>query len=177
MFFYSTCTTLILPRRLQTIRRIHIQRLQSNSQPPVDRIHLSHGIRNYSLTERVRNEKISSDFFIDASHELSLFAWNNGRGHKLSRAPYFCVGHRPPLPSPQPSLSSSGNGCAIYFGGSDEAAANDESIEGGSSGGSEHTQLYPTPASSKTTTTKTGAPSVRMSPKLPFFPESEAYKY
>lgn len=61
----------------------------------------------YSLTERVRREKIYSDFFIDASHELSLFAWNKGRGHKLTQAPYFCASQRP--------SSSSGHGCAIYF--------------------------------------------------------------
>lgn len=45
------------------------------------------------LADRARNEKIASDFFIDASHELSLLAWNKGKGHQLTEAPYFCL-HR-----------------------------------------------------------------------------------
>lgn len=45
------------------------------------------------LAERVRSEKIASDFFIDASHELSLLAWNKGKGNQLTEAPYFCL-HR-----------------------------------------------------------------------------------
>lgn len=43
------------------------------------------------LAERVRSEKIASDFFIDASHELSLLAWNKGKGNQLTEAPYFCL--------------------------------------------------------------------------------------
>lgn len=45
------------------------------------------------LAERARSEKIASDFFIDASHELSLLAWNKGKGNQLTEAPYFCL-HR-----------------------------------------------------------------------------------
>lgn len=80
------------------------------------------------LSERVRNEKIVSDFFIDASHELSLFAWNKGKGHQLTEAPYFCLERKSSrsTESSAPSSSSSqsassrvrqsgdGNGCAIY---------------------------------------------------------------
>lgn len=47
------------------------------------------------LADRVRSEKIASDFFIDASHELSLLAWNKGKGLQLTEAPYFCL-HRKP---------------------------------------------------------------------------------
>lgn len=57
------------------------------------------------LSERIHIEKNQSDFFIDASHELSLFAWNNGEGHKLTAAPYFCAERK---------SSDIGNGCAIY---------------------------------------------------------------
>lgn len=42
------------------------------------------------LLERLNNEKFSTEFFIDASHEFSMFVWNNGKGHKLRSAPYFC---------------------------------------------------------------------------------------
>lgn len=52
------------------------------------------------LLERLNNEKFSTEFFIDASHEFSMFVWNNGKGHKLSPAPYFCQQRK--------------NGCAIY---------------------------------------------------------------
>lgn len=89
------------------------------------RSHTKH-IAMDSLTDRVRNERILSDFFIDASHELSLFAWNNGRGHKLTRAPYFCAARRPTLLA---SASHTDNGCAIYFdggGGGDVSAVNDD---------------------------------------------------
>lgn len=48
---------------------------------------------SYRLAERARSEKIASDFFIDASHELSLLAWNEGKGNQLTEAPYFCL-HR-----------------------------------------------------------------------------------
>lgn len=67
----------------------------------------------YRLVERIRIEKSLSDFFIDASHELSLFAWNNGKGHKLNGAPYFCAERKP---------SDKGNGCAIYSRNSDVGA-------------------------------------------------------
>ncbi|XP_037042574.1 beta-1,3-glucosyltransferase [Bradysia coprophila] len=52
------------------------------------------------LLERLNNEKFSTEFFIDASHEFSLFVWNNGNGHKLTSAPYFCQQRK--------------IGCAIY---------------------------------------------------------------
>lgn len=45
------------------------------------------------MADRIKSEKIASDFFIDASHELSLLAWNKGKGHQLTGAPYFCL-HR-----------------------------------------------------------------------------------
>lgn len=54
---------------------------------------LSFSPLKHRLAERVRSEKIASDFFIDASHELSLLAWNKGKGYQLTEAPYFCL-HR-----------------------------------------------------------------------------------
>lgn len=63
--------------------------------------HLNHS----RLVERIRTDKNVSEFFIDASHELSLFAWNRGKGHKLTEAPYFCAERK---------SSDKGNGCAIY---------------------------------------------------------------
>lgn len=78
----------------------------------------------YRLAERVRSEKNVSDFFIDASHELSLFAWNKGKGHQLTEAPYFCLDRKSSKTSRSSTLvrqsnnadSGSGeeNGCAIY---------------------------------------------------------------
>ncbi|KAJ6650035.1 Beta-1,3-glucosyltransferase, partial [Pseudolycoriella hygida] len=52
------------------------------------------------LLERLNNEKFSTEFFIDPSHEFSMFVWNNGKGHKLKSAPYFCQQRK--------------IGCAIY---------------------------------------------------------------
>lgn len=52
------------------------------------------------LLERLNNEKFSTEFFIDASHEFSMFVWNNGKGHKLTSASYFCQQRK--------------IGCAIY---------------------------------------------------------------
>lgn len=103
------------------------------------------------LAERVRNEKNVSDFFIDASHELSLFAWNHGKGHQLTEAPYFCLDRK----SSKTRKSSStlvrqvgeGNGCAIY------SRSHDDSIT--------QSHLY-----SLDTTTGTTKPSfVSMPPK------------
>lgn len=48
----------------------------------------------------MKREKFSTEFYIDASHELSLFAWNNGKGHKLTAVSYFCLEKK--------------TGCAIY---------------------------------------------------------------
>lgn len=64
------------------------------------------------LAERVRSEKNVSEFFIDASHELSLFAWNKGKGHQLTEAPYFCLDRKTSKPLARPN--DKGNGCAIY---------------------------------------------------------------
>jgi hypothetical protein len=37
------------------------------------------------------NTQFSYDFFIDASHELAMFVWNEGKGEKLiSRSSYIC---------------------------------------------------------------------------------------
>lgn len=69
------------------------------------------------LAERVRNEHILSDFFIDASHELSLLAWNKGKGYKLTEAPYFCLERKSTKSTTKPNDShptGHGNGCAIY---------------------------------------------------------------
>ncbi|XP_055295645.1 beta-1,3-glucosyltransferase [Sitodiplosis mosellana] len=71
------------------------------------------------LAERVRSEKNVSDFFIDASHELSLFAWNKGKGHQLTEAPYFCLDRKSSKTSRSSTLvrqgnDGEGNGCAIY---------------------------------------------------------------
>lgn len=59
-----------------------------------------------------------SDFFIDASHELSLFAWNKGKGHQLTEAPYFCLDRISSRATGDSSTalrqSAEGNGCAIY---------------------------------------------------------------
>lgn len=76
------------------------------------------------LADRTRNERFGSEFFIDASHELSLFAWNNGKGHSLTMAPYFCL-DRDSTNTPttiitttttttQSPHNDNGNGCAIY---------------------------------------------------------------
>lgn len=83
-------------------------------------------LRVHRLAERVRNEKVTSDFFIDASHELSMFAWNKGKGYQLTEAPYFCLERKSSKSTESSSSSSStsvlsgarqsgdGNGCAIY---------------------------------------------------------------
>lgn len=79
----------------------------------------------FRLAERIQNERILSDFFIDASHELSLFAWNNGKGHKLTMAPYFCLERKSSkmtatiskaitMSTKTTQNSGNGNGCAIY---------------------------------------------------------------
>lgn len=80
----------------------------------------SPSIHIYRLAERIRNERILSDFFIDASHELSLFAWNKGNGYKLTEAPYFCLQRKSSkstepfeLPTTTTTIGE-GNGCAIY---------------------------------------------------------------
>lgn len=33
----------------------------------------------------------ASEFAIDAAHELAMFIWDEGRGHKLTEATYFCL--------------------------------------------------------------------------------------
>lgn len=88
------------------------------------------------LAERVRIEKNVSDFSIDASHELSLFAWNKGKGHQLTEAPYFCLDRKSSKTSRTSStfgrqgdgsngdnIKSEGNGCAIY------SRSHDDSIQ------------------------------------------------
>lgn len=43
------------------------------------------------LVERIRSEKITSDFFIDASHELALFIWDNGKGVRMTSKKFLCT--------------------------------------------------------------------------------------
>lgn len=50
--------------------------------------------RSDSLAQRLRapaGVKFASEFFIDAAHELAMLIWNDGRGHKLTAAPYLCL--------------------------------------------------------------------------------------
>lgn len=69
----------------------------------------------HRLAERVRSEKNVSEFFIDASHELSLFAWNKGKGHQLTEAPYFCLDRISSRKSDSPrAMKQADEGCAIY---------------------------------------------------------------
>jgi hypothetical protein len=44
---------------------------------------------SYRLVLRLMNTPLAYDFFIDASHELAMFAWNEGRGTRLSARPSF----------------------------------------------------------------------------------------
>lgn len=47
----------------------------------------------HSLRHRttVAAPKFASEFAIDAGHELAMFIWDEGRGHKLTEATYFCL--------------------------------------------------------------------------------------
>lgn len=47
--------------------------------------------------------KFSTEFFIDASHELALFVWDNGTGNKLTPTTYFCS-----------STVEASDKCAVY---------------------------------------------------------------
>lgn len=46
------------------------------------------------LVHRLPNTTLSSDFFIDASHELALFIWNKNNGVRLRAVPYLCARKR-----------------------------------------------------------------------------------
>ncbi|ELU10358.1 hypothetical protein CAPTEDRAFT_221389 [Capitella teleta] len=47
-----------------------------------------------SLSNRlaVGRQGMGKDFSIDAKHELAMFIWDQGRGMKMSAAPFFCSG-------------------------------------------------------------------------------------
>lgn len=81
----------------------------------------------HRLTKRVQEEKPSSEFFIDASHELSLFIWHNIRAtaenNKLKSRPDVSLRHSTSCQEGEGKIvDEGGGGCAVESPGNTRAA-------------------------------------------------------